>query len=329
MKRALSFLLLLPLLLPLLLAAAPARAQQQAQYSQYMNNNYILNPGATGVEDYIDVKFSYRTQWTGLEGAPKTYYASASSSLGKWRTTPKRTLRDRRRPFHALGGLVYRDETGPTSRTGAYLSYAYNLVLAPDLRAALGVSVGMQQFAVDGQQARNFSTPPPKRPAPPRGCWTARWACGCTAPTSTWACRGPSCWPTSSTSPTGPASSGEGAPGNTLRGHYFATAGVRVPLNDDWSLVPSVLVKAVNPAPLSVDINAKLKYQDLLWVGASWRAFDSVVGLVGISYEQFTLGYSYDAGLSELNGYHGGSHEVLLGLRLKKKAQTVCTNRFW
>jgi type IX secretion system PorP/SprF family membrane protein len=127
----------------------------------------------------------------------------------------------------------------------------------------------------------------------------------------------------------GPATLDGGAPGNTLRRHYFATGGVRLPLSDDWSLVPSVLVKAVNPAPLSVDINAKLKYQDLLWVGASWRAFDSFVALVGVSYEQFTLGYSYDAGLSELTGYHGGSHEVLLGLRLKKKAQTVCTNRFW
>ncbi len=121
-----------------------------------MNNNYILNPGATGVEDYIDVKFSYRTQWTGLEGAPKTYYASANSSLGKWRSTPKRTVRDRRRPFHAVGGLVYKDETGPTSRTSAYLSYAYNLVLMPDLRLAQSVSAGMQQFAVDGQQLRFF-----------------------------------------------------------------------------------------------------------------------------------------------------------------------------
>src|SRR3982751_6784723 len=113
MKRALPLLLLLLLLL----ASTRAQAQQQAQYSQYMNNNYILNPGATGVEDYIDVKFSYRTQWTGLEGAPKTYYASITSSLGKWRTTDKRTMRDRRRPFHAIGGLVYNDVTGPTSRT--------------------------------------------------------------------------------------------------------------------------------------------------------------------------------------------------------------------
>ena len=61
----------------------------------------------------------------------------------------------------------------------------------------------------------------------------------------------------------------------------------------------------------------------------SWRAFDAVVAMVGVSYERVTLGYSYDAGLSELAGYHGGSHEVLLGLRLKKKAQEVCVSKFW
>ncbi|MBC6989971.1 MULTISPECIES: PorP/SprF family type IX secretion system membrane protein [Hymenobacter] len=322
MKRSLIL-----LLLPLLLAAAPALAQQQAQYSQYMNNNYILNPGATGVEDYIDVKFSYRTQWTGLEGAPKTYYASISSSLGKWRTTSKRTLRDRRRPFHALGALVYNDVTGPTSRKGAYVSYAYNMVLRPNLRAALGVSAGMQQFAVDGQMLHFFDPTTQAASSASRvldgsvGLWvySSDFYVGVSGAQLL-----ANKLDFSYGSPNG-VDAGE----NSLKRHYFATAGVRVPLSKDWSLVPSVLVKAVNPAPLSVDLNAKLKYQDLLWAGVSWRAFDSVVAMVGFSYEQLTLGYSYDAGISGLSGYHGGSHEVLLGLRLKKKAQVVCTNRFW
>ncbi len=324
MRRALP-LLLLPLLL---LATAPALAQQQAQYSQYMNNNYLLNPGATGVEDYIDVKFSYRTQWTGLEGAPKTYYASISSSLGKWRSTPKRTLRDRYRPFHAVGGLVYNDVTGPTSRTGAYASYACNLVLTTKIRMALGVSVGMQQFAVDGEQLHFFDPTTRAASAAARvldgsvGLWMY-------SPDFYVGVSSAQLLGSKLDFSYGPNLLDAGAPGNTLRRHYFATAGVRVKLDEDWSLVPSVLVKAVAPAPLSVDLNAKLKYQDLLWFGVSWRAFDSAVAMVGISYEQFTLGYSYDAGLSGLGGYHSGSHEVLLGLRLKKKAQVVCTNRFW
>jgi type IX secretion system PorP/SprF family membrane protein len=306
MKRALT-LLLFPLLL---LAAVPALAQQQAQYSQYMNNNYILNPGATGVEDYIDVKLSYRTQWTGLEGAPKTYYASITSSLGKW-------------------AIVYNDVTGPTSRLGAYGSYAYNVVLTHDIRAALGVSAGMQQFSVDGQQLQFYDPTTRGASAASRvfdtsaGLWVY-------SPNFYVGVSGAQLLGNRLNFSYGPGQVGAGAPGNSLRRHYFATAGVRLPLSPEWSLVPSVLVKAVNPAPLSVDVNAKLKYQDLLWVGVSWRAFDSVVALAGISYEQFTLGYSYDAGISQLAGYNGGSHEILLGLRLKKKAQVVCPdNKFW
>ncbi|TPG67507.1 type IX secretion system membrane protein PorP/SprF [Hymenobacter nivis] len=324
MKRAL-YLLLLPLLL---LAAAPARAQQQAQYSQYMNNNYLLNPGATGVEDYIDVKASYRTQWTGLEGAPKTYYASASSSLGKWRSTSKRTIHDRVRPFHAIGGLLYNDVTGPTSRTGAYASYAYNLVLTRKIRLALGVSAGMQQFSVDGEQLHFFDPTTRAASAASRvldgsvGVWLY-------SPDFYFGASSAQILGNRLNFSYGPNSVDAGAPGNSLRRHYFATAGVRLPIDDDWSLVPSVLVKSVSPAPLSVDLNAKIKYQDLLWFGASWRAFDSVVGMVGLSYEQLTVGYSYDAGISGLTGYHGGSHEILVGLRLKKKAQVVCTNKFW
>ena len=320
---------ILALLLPLLgLAAAPALGQQVAQYSQYMNNNYLLNPGATGVEEYIDIKASYRTQWVGLEGAPKTYYLSASSSLGKWRSTTKRTIRDRERPFHAIGGLVYNDVTGPTSRTSVYGSYAYNVVLTRTIRAALGVSVGMQQFSVDGQQLHFFDPTTVGASAASRvldasaGLWVY-------SPDFYVGLSGAQLFGNRLNFSYGPNQLDAGAPGNSLRRHYFATAGVRLPLSDEFSLVPSVLVKAVSPAPLSVDINAKLKYKDLLWVGTSWRALDAIVVLAGLSYEQFTIGYSYDAGLSQLADYHSGSHEILVGLRLKKKAQVVCTNKFW
>ena len=319
---------LLPLLALLLLAAAPVRAQQQAQFSQYMNNNYLLNPGATGVEDYIDIKASYRTQWVGLEGAPKTYYLSANSSLGKWRTTNKRTLREGTRPFHAIGGFVYNDVTGPTSRTSAYLSYAYNIALTPKIRAALGVSAGLQQFSVDGQKLQFFD---PTTVAPSSASRVFDGAVGL------WVYSPDFYVGASSTQllankldfSYGPDLLGVGAPGNSLKRHYFVTGGVRVPLSQDWSVVPSVLVKAVRPAPLSVDLNAKLKYRDLLWAGVSWRASDAVIAMVGFSYEQLTVGYSYDAGTSQLAGYNSGSHEILIGLRLKKKKQVVCVNKFW
>lgn len=324
MKTTLRGLLLLGLLAGL---ARPGQAQQMAQYSQYMNNNYLLNPAVAGTEDYIDVKFSYRTQWTGLDGAPKTYYASINSSLGSRRTQSRRTLRDWQSGFHALGAIVYSDVTGPTSRTGIYGSYTYNLALTRTLRLALGVSLGMQQFAVDGTQLQfhNLNTIAASQSSMVPDATVGLWLYS------------PDFYVGASSaqllgnqldlaySPTN-----QSTYRNKLARHYFATAGVRVPVSEDLALVPSALVKFMSPAPASIDLNAKLKYRDVLWVGASWRASDAFVGLVGVNFSTFgSLSYSYDASTSKLADYQWGSHEVLLALKLKKKPQVVCPDRFW
>ena len=57
--------------------------QQRPHYTQYILNNYILNPALSGIENYVDVKFSVRDQWVGLSGAPKTTYFSIQGPIGK------------------------------------------------------------------------------------------------------------------------------------------------------------------------------------------------------------------------------------------------------
>ncbi len=47
-------------------------AQQRPHYTQYILNNYIINPAVAGIENYTDIKISHRLQWVGLDGAPVT-----------------------------------------------------------------------------------------------------------------------------------------------------------------------------------------------------------------------------------------------------------------
>ncbi|MFI5453507.1 type IX secretion system membrane protein PorP/SprF [Pedobacter sp. UC225_61] len=56
--------------------------QQRPQYTQYIFNNYLLNPALSGIENYTDFKAGYRKQWSGIEGAPQTTFAAAHWSLG-------------------------------------------------------------------------------------------------------------------------------------------------------------------------------------------------------------------------------------------------------
>src|SRR3954469_22846782 len=60
-----------------------AFGQAKPSYTQYILNNYILNPAVAGIENYTDVKLSYRNQWTGIDGAPVTAYFSIHAPIGK------------------------------------------------------------------------------------------------------------------------------------------------------------------------------------------------------------------------------------------------------
>ena len=60
-----------------------AYTQQVPQYSQYLRNQFMVNPAAAGVYDFTDVTVSGRMQWLGLENAPMTSYASACAPLSK------------------------------------------------------------------------------------------------------------------------------------------------------------------------------------------------------------------------------------------------------
>ena len=72
-------------------SSVAAVAQQRPHYTQYILNNYILNPAISGIENYTDVKISARDQWIGLNGAPRTAYLTIQGPIGK--KIIERTLR--------------------------------------------------------------------------------------------------------------------------------------------------------------------------------------------------------------------------------------------
>ena len=58
------------------------QAQAKPAFTQYVLNNYILNPALAGIENYTDIKTSFRNQWTGIKGAPVTSYFSLQAPIG-------------------------------------------------------------------------------------------------------------------------------------------------------------------------------------------------------------------------------------------------------
>ena len=112
--------------------------------------------------------------------------------------------------------------------------------------------------------------------------------------------------------------------------HIFSEAGYRILLDEDFNLIPSVMVKYVDPLPVQIDFNAKLQYQDFLWVGASLRTYDGFAAMVGLNVSNaFNIGYSYDLTTSRLNTVSKGTHEIVIGFLIGNKYGDWCPKNQW
>ncbi len=152
-----------------LLSTTVLFSQQRPHYTQYILNNYILNPALSGIENYTDIKLSARTQWAGLEGAPKTMYFSVQAPIGKsdYRTSatsfgvPGGNPRGKAywddytvsAPHHGIGFFVVSDKTGNYNHLNAAVSYAYHIGLTPQISLAAGLSAGISQYSHNNAQS--------------------------------------------------------------------------------------------------------------------------------------------------------------------------------
>jgi type IX secretion system PorP/SprF family membrane protein len=319
-------------------------AQQKPQYTQYVFNNYLLNPAVTGIENYTDVKLGHRSQWTGLEGAPVTAYLTINAPLGTAFTDGDATAspaagganpysrmytRDYQaaEPHHGIGFMLVTDKAGAIDQTNMAATYAFHLGLAPKLNLAVGVSAGLNHLYLntslitlydDYDIAIKDINNNQWHPDAGVGVWlySADYYVGASVqqivPQSQYIVTGNKL----NLSKTVP--------------HYFATFGYKLYLNDDVSLLPSALIKFIQPTPTTFDINMKLSFRDKFWFGGSYRKDDSFGVLAGFNLNSLVnVSYSYDITTSALNSVSNGSHEIILGIMLNNRYKLSSPQHGW
>jgi len=323
------------------------QAQQLPHYTQYVLNNFILNPALAGIENYTDVRLSHRHQWSGIEGAPVTTYLTIQTPLKKdeygritatgYQPSNGKVLGDpyfrtyEAPPAHAgIGLTVLNDRTGPLNRFTAYGTFAYHVPLGPQLTLAMGASAGISQWslrqnevdfgdgtvdpAVSGQGTINKL-----KPEVNAGLWLygrnffvgasvqqlvpakLSWADNYVVPIA-----------------------------GKLVPHTFITAGYRFFLSEEFSLLPSVMMRYVAPLPLGADVNVKLQYQQLAWIAATYRHDEGYAGMAGITIAKgIVMGYAYDYTITPLNTVSRGSHELMIGFILGNKYADDSPRNVW
>jgi type IX secretion system PorP/SprF family membrane protein len=321
-------------------------AQQRPHYTQYILNNYILNPALSGIENYTDVKISARDQWVGLNGAPQTIYFTMHGPIGKkdYKTTatsfgiPGENPRGESywqnytasEPHHGIGVSIVNDKTGNLSRFSADLSYAYHLGLSPRMNLAAGFAAGISKMSYDRSKATPAAGNDPLlgnstaifnkiSPDLSAGLWlySRDYFAGISAQQII-----------PETLETNESNNNKGK----LLPHLFTTAGYRFLLSDDINMIPSFMLKYIpgSPVPPQADINVKLQYRDLLWAGGSVRIKDGFAAMIGLNVgNTFNVGYAYDFTTTPLNTATHGTHELIIGFLIGNRYGDTCPRNVW
>ncbi|KXK36460.1 MAG: PorP/SprF family type IX secretion system membrane protein [Saprospiraceae bacterium] len=122
----------------LLFVSMNVAGQQLPNSSMLSETRTIWNPAYTANENNMIIDAFARTQWLGFSGAPATGFAGVQYPFVTYNMS--------------AGGLIHYDKTGPVSKIGLQLNYAYKLrqVLSRYGQLSLGIGADFEQYSFNG-----------------------------------------------------------------------------------------------------------------------------------------------------------------------------------
>lgn len=285
-------------------------AQQDPLYSQYMFNMPALNPAYVGSHELLNSALLFRKQFIGINGSPTT--ATFGIDAPFWN--------------NKLGGglLVVMDKIGKTQTLDIQTQYAYRIKTPKKGNLALGLQAGISQYAFRGgdllynsqqNSGNSFASDPILEENINRtlsnvgtGIWfnNEHFYAGFSVPRLI---------------NYRLSENQQGMLQSQARQfrHIFITTGYVFDLNENWQLKPSTLIRAVEAAAISYDINANLYYQRRIGIGLSYRNQAAVVAMFEFqTLKGLRISYAYDFATTPLARQISGSHEVMIRFQMRK-----------
>ncbi len=289
-------------------------AQQVHQLTQYSLNDFAFNPAVAGKSfEKLTTRASYRRQWLGaFDGAePTTMTISAHANFTESKAV-------------GLGMMIYNDKTGPTTRFGVQLAYAYHipLDLAKENYLSFGLSGTLLQYGLDGSMldAADASDPIVATANESKLNGDANFGAYLYGP-KYYVGISALQLVQSKFDLTGQNQNTDLITLSNSR-HFYGAAGYKFDLSEDFAIEPSGLIKFVpqGGVPPSFEINLRAFYENNYWIGLGYRSSDALALMLGISLDNgLHIGYTYDIITSNIKNLGNGSHEILLGFDFEWK----------
>lgn len=300
-----------------LLLMIPVSAQQRPVISQYMIDKYLVNPAFAGNSGYSIINLTARQQFMNFYNPPRTFIVSAQTRLldDSWilkvRPVRKKTTKASRNRKIGLGGYIYNDRNGIINRTGFQLTYAYHINFNNKYQLSFGLSGSGFQYKLDDSESTLINQDDPLLIANKKSFFVPDANAGIYF-------SGQGFY--SGLSVTELFGSylklGKNKFENykTLR-HLYLITGYKFAAGRSIILEPSLLVQTT-VKNFQTEISTRIFYTKDYWIGITYRTNNTIVAMAGLQVDGIYFGYAYDATLGAIRSYSGGSHEIMVGLRL-------------
>lgn len=274
-------------------------SQQDSQYTQYIYNTMSVNSAYTGQRNVLSYLGLYRTQWVGVDGAPKTLTFGIHSPL--------------KNENLGMGISIVSDQLGPIREDYINLNFSYTIRLNRSTELSFGLKGGLHNLSSDFSRGNSFQNTDVAfnenislfSPTIGAGLYlhSTRSYLGLSAPNFL---------TTEHYNDYKESLASE-------RLHLFLIGGYVFNIDNDIKLKPAFLIKAVSGAPLIADLSINAMFNNRFVFGLAYRWDDSLSGLTGLQVNKtLFIGYAYDYNTSIGNKYTGGTHEVMLRFELRQ-----------
>ena len=273
------------------------KAQQLNSFSQTIENKYLINPAVVGSDESMPVFLGYKRIWTGIDAAPSTqlmsFHMKISDELG------------------GIGAKIYNYSTGPLSKAGMNVSYAYHLKLNKDTKLAFGLSAALYQvnlnkskLKVDNANDELIMYGSEKLIVPDANFGMYLYAKDYYFGISSFQLFGRK------------VNLMNDKMNFNQERHYYVNGGYIYEATSDIKLEPSILMKFIEAGVNNWDFYLKTTYKDMVWFGLGYSSdfkfeANDLILSIGVQQDKIKFGYAFDYTLSEIGNISNGTHEII------------------
>lgn len=291
-------------LIACLVAVAPAFGQQLHTSSFYDMQGVIHNPSTAGTQGSF-IGATYRSQWSSIQGGPQTATLFGSYDLPSLKI--------------GLGGYIYNDKTGPTSRTGIQMAFAKHVPTGNGGNFSLGIEVKGQQYSLDKDKLTDYlGSDPVVGGSDNKFVFDAGFGVSYTNKKFQVGASVSQLIQSKIDFYSGNLERNE--EGRLYR-HYYFHGNYKFNIDGNTVLVPNILFIVMPNAPTEIQGGVRVIHNELFWWGVGYRTKQSFMLSAGVNIQKkFSIGYGFDLYKNPVSVYDGGSgaHEILLKYNFSK-----------